>query len=180
MKLLSKEDKEKIKQLILEGKVFIYPTDTIYGLGCDATNYDSVERVREIKMRRERPFSVIAPSKEWILRNCKVEGSELDILPGPYTLVVELRAKCVAENVNLGLKTLGVRIPDHWFSKLVEELNIPVVTTSANISGEKYMTSIDDIDKRIKNAVDFIVYEGRKEGKPSKVIDLTSGKVLRN
>ena len=82
-----------------------------------------------------------------------MRGSELDILPGPYTLVVELRAKCVAENVNLDLKTLGVRIPDHLFSKLVEELNIPVVTTSANISGEKYMTSIDDIDERIKNAL---------------------------
>ncbi len=49
MKLLSKEDKEKIKQLILEGKVFIYSTDTIYGLGCDATNHESVERIREIK-----------------------------------------------------------------------------------------------------------------------------------
>lgn len=180
MLILTKEDKDKIKQLILQGSVFIYPTDTIYGLGCDATNSEAVQRIRVIKQREEKPFSVIAPSKEWILDNCAVKQDDLACLPGPYTLIAKVRQKCVAESVNLGLDTLGVRIPKHWFSQLVKEIGIPVVTTSANISGQKFMTSIDNLDVIIKKAVDFIVYDGHLDGNPSEIINLTKGKVSRN
>lgn len=179
MKILTSVDKDRIKQLILRGSVFIYPTDTIYGLGCDATDSEAVQRIRVIKQREEKPFSVIAPSKEWILKNCVVKQDDLTCLPGPYTLIVKIKQKCVSEHVNLGLKTLGVRIPDHWFSQVVKEAGIPVVTTSANISGQKFMTSIDNLDVRIKETVDFIVYEGEKDGSPSKVIDLTTGEISR-
>ncbi|MCK4634945.1 MAG: threonylcarbamoyl-AMP synthase [Candidatus Aenigmarchaeota archaeon] len=180
MLILTKEDSEKIKELIIQDSVFIYPTDTIYGLGCDATNSEAVQRIRVIKQREEKPFSVIAPSKQWILDNCVVKQDDLTCLPGPYTLIVKINQKCVVDNVNLCLDTLGVRIPKHWFSQVVEELRIPVVTTSANISGQKFMTSIDNLDVRIKKAVDFIVYDGVLDGNPSKIIDLTKGKVSRD
>ncbi|UCG94990.1 MAG: Sua5/YciO/YrdC/YwlC family protein, partial [archaeon] len=94
--LLSREDSEKIEQLVLQGSVFIHPTDTIYGLGCDATRYNSVIRIRQIKQREQKPFSVIAPSKEWILENCVVGEADLTRLPGPYTLILKLKQKCVA------------------------------------------------------------------------------------
>jgi L-threonylcarbamoyladenylate synthase len=179
MKILTSVDKDRIKQLILRGSVFIYPTDTIYGLGCDATDSEAVQRIRVIKQREEKPFSVIAPSKEWILKNCVVKQDDLTCLPGSYTLILSLKRQCVAENVNLGLGTLGVRIPDHWFSQVVKETGIPVVTTSVNLSGHKVMTSIDNLDVRIKKTVDFIVYEGKKDGSPSKVINLNTGEVSR-
>jgi len=175
MKIFTKKDSEIIKKFIIQGSVFIYPTDTIYGIGCDATNNEAVLRVRSIKQREKKPFSVIVPSKDWIMENCKVKENDLKLLPGPYTLIFKLKKKCVAESVNLGLETLGVRIPSHWFSKIVKETGIPVVTTSVNLSGQKYMTSIDNLDPAIKEAVDFMVYEGPKEGKPSEIIDLATG-----
>lgn len=182
MRVLSKEEFNQEKDAIRsklkeENTVFIYPTDTIYGIGCNALNKEAVERVRKIKQRKENPFSVIAPSKEWIMENCKAnENAEewIKKLPGPYTLILKTKGECVAKNVAPGLKTLGIRIPSHWFSGFVKEINIPVVSTSVNISGEGFMTSMEDLDDDIKAEVDFIIYEGPRQGKPSKIVDLTS------
>ena len=175
-----KMEKDSIIESIVDGDVFIYPTDTIYGIGCDAANSDSVKKIRKLKSRATNPFSVIAPSMDWIRENCIVtnEGEEwLKKLPGPYTLIFMLKTKeCIAKEVNPGLDTLGVRIPKHWLSKFFSETAIPIVTTSVNKSSEDYMTSIDDLDENMKSGLDFVLYEGEKEGKPSKIIDLT-GKV---
>ncbi len=177
MRILTKEefmyDLEQFSKRIKEGAVFIYPTDTIYGIGCSALNENAVKKVRELKNRPENPFSVIAPSKEWIKSNCEVDS--LDILPGPYTLIAKLKRSVVVEQVNLGQKTLGVRIPDHWISNVVKELKIPIVTTSVNKAGKQFMTSLENLDEEIKAKVDFIVYEGKKQSRPSKIIDLTRG-----
>ena len=171
-----KMEKEAIIDAIIEDAVFIYPTDTVYGIGCNAQNPAPVKRVRELKGRPTNPFSVIAPSMDWIHENCIVtkEGEDwLSRLPGPYTLIFKLKHNCVAKEVNPGLKTLGIRIPRHWISKVVAEADIPIVTTSVNRSGEGYMTSLEDLDPAIKSGIDFVLYEGEKAGKPSKIIDLT-------
>lgn len=187
MRILSKEEFEKEKdiirnKLIENNVVFVYPTDTIYGIGCNALNKEAVERIRRIKQRGSNPFSVIAPSKEWIDENCEVNEDAKEWvkrLPGPYTLILKTRKECVAENVAPGLNTLGVRIPDHWFSDFVKEANVPIVSTSVNKSRTDFMTSLDDLDEEIKSKVDFIVYEGHITRKPSKIIDLTDdGKVV--
>jgi tRNA A37 threonylcarbamoyladenosine synthetase subunit TsaC/SUA5/YrdC len=111
------------------------------------------------------------------MENCivtKEAGEWLEKFPGPYTLILKLKnEKCIAKEVNLGLKTLGVRIPNHWISRLVAEADVPVVTTSVNRTNEDYMTSLEDLDSAIKSGIDFALYEGKKEGKPSKIIDLT-------
>jgi len=172
---------DEFLEKISNGAVFIYPTDTIYGIGCNALNKRSVARIRELKRRETNPFSVWAPSKEWIKDNCILDkdGKEaVDLLPGPLTLVLELKKKIsIADNVALGIKTLGVRIPNHWFSKVVEQLGIPLVTTSANKMGRKFMTSVEDLDPDIKEDVKFMIYEGPKEGRPSKIINLVEGVV---
>jgi len=181
MRILSKEEFENQKDIIrtslIENKpVFIYPTDTIYGIGCNAANKEAVEKIRNIKQRKDSPFSVIVPSKEWIEENCIVNKNAREWvkrLPGPYTLVLKTKKECVAENVAPGLNTIGIRIPDHWFSNFVNEIDIPVVSTSVNKSNQDFMTSLDDLDNDIKSKVDFIVYEGVKKGKPSRIIDLT-------
>ena len=180
MRIVTPEEFNKEKYHFLDevrnGAVFIYPTDTIYGIGCNALNSKSVSKIRKIKSRQTNPFSVIAPSKEWIEQNCDVseEGNNwIDKLPGPYTLIFKLKKKCVANGVNPGIKTLGIRIPNHWIKDSVSELDVPIVTTSVNKNSADFMTSLEDLDNDIKNSVDFIIYEGQKNGRPSEIIDLS-------
>jgi len=172
------------EQKIARGSIFIHPTDTIYGLGCNALDDEAVKKLRAIKQRGSTPLSIIAPSKSWIYENCEVTEEAEDWigkLPGPYTLILRKKQlDCVASNVTPGVDTIGVRIPDHWISKFVKRLGYPIITTSANITGDQAMTSIDDLDDRLKTSVDFAIYEDELEGRPSKVIDLTeNAKVLR-
>ena len=113
------EEEFKTEKLIFfkkikEGALFIHPTDTIYGIGCNALNHDSVYRIREAKERYTAPFSVIAPSKDWVRQNCEVNEKVeewLNKLPGAYTLILKLKDKdAVAPNVNMDMDTLGIRI----------------------------------------------------------------------
>ncbi len=181
MRVLTKDEvnveKKVLMQSILDGAIFVYPTDTIYGLGCNALKSESVKKIRSIKERVQNPFSVLAPSKQWIFDNCFVSEEAVkwvEKLPGPYTLILKVRNNVAAKEVNLNLSTLGIRIPDHWFSSFVSELEIPIVTTSANKAANDFMTSLDDLDMDIKISVDFIIYEGEKKGRPSKIIDLSN------
>jgi len=176
------KNKNKILNHIKKGLVFIYPTDTIYGIGCDATNVRAVSRLREAKKRDKKPFSIIAPSKSWIKRNCVVNNKAkewLDKLPGKYTLILKLKSnKVIAKNVNLGTGKIGVRIPKKWSALIAKDLNRPIISTSANITGEPFMTSLEDLNPRVKEHIDLIISEGSKKARPSKIIDLTRNKVI--
>ena len=172
---------EEIIEKIKEGAVFIYPTDTIYGIGCDAANESSIEKIRKLKGRTTAPFSIIVPSLEWVEENCdvneKVKGW-LSKLPGPYTLILNLKNKeIISDNIAPEVDTIGIRYPDHWFTELIKELGIAVVTTSANKSGEPFMTCIENLDPEIESGVEFMIYEGPKEGRPSKLINIEKEEV---
>ena len=182
MIVINKEDavaqKHDLIEKIQNGAIFVYPTDTIYGIGCNALNAKSVQKIREIKARSENPFSVIAPNRDWIKTNCELsleaEGW-INKLPGPYTFILTLKNHdSISKETNPRVETLGVRIPNHWFVKIIEESKVPFISTSVNKSGEDYMTSLEDIDEDIKGSVDIIIYEGEKQSKPSKIVDLTS------
>lgn len=167
MKIVDREyvesNKDEILGAIQGGKILIYPTDTIYGLGCNALLEELVGRIREIKHRETKPFSVIAPSKEWIIENCIVSQDIVDqYLPGPYTLILNKRSG----------GTLGVRIPKHWFTAIVEEAGVPFITTSVNLSGEPHMNKLEDVSQEILAKVDYVVYEGEKVGESSQKINL--------
>jgi L-threonylcarbamoyladenylate synthase len=180
MEVKKKEDflarKEFFISEILKGKVFIYPTDTIYGIGCDATNSDAVKKIRLAKKRNEKPFSVIAPSKEWVVKNCFINENAskwLMKLPGAYTLILELSNwKAVVKEVNDGQDSLGVRIPNNWFSKFIKESGVPFVTTSVNLTGEKCLRDFGDLKEEIKEHVDYFVDDGIIDGKPSVIVNL--------
>jgi len=184
MQIIIKEEfglqKDAIVEEIGEGAIFIHPTDTIYGIGGSALLNDIAKEIRNIKKSYKQPFSVIAPSKQWIRENCIVPKEAVEWLvklPGPYTLIFKRKKQnCVAEQVAPGLNTLGVRIPKHWFSRAVEEMGFPVITTSANITNNDFMTSLENLDVEIKKKLDFIIYEGEKKGRPSKIIDFTKEK----
>ena len=186
MEIINKDElrirKEEIKQRILKGEIFIYPTDTIYGLGCNGILQSSVEKIRELKGRPKAPFSVIPPSVDWVLKNCEVtkEGEKhLKKLPGPLTLVFKcIDEKCIANAINPDVDTIGVRVPMHWFTVFLKEVGIPIVTTSANVVGNRFMTSLEDLDPEIKKGISFVIYEGPKKGKPSTIVNLTEKKRL--
>lgn len=181
MRVLTKDEfmleKAKFIDEIRKGSIFVHPTDTIYGIGCSVLSSEAVNKVREVKQRRFMPFSILVPSKEWIFENCEVDDQAkewIEKLPGAYTLILSLKNKnAIVPEVNNSLRTVGVRIPDHWFSEFVKELGFPIITTSANVVAENFMTSIEDMDDRIKGKVDFLVYEGEKKGRPSTIIDLS-------
>jgi L-threonylcarbamoyladenylate synthase len=177
-----KPSRESIIDRVKDGAVFVYPTDTIYGIGCDATNSSAVQRVREIKKQNEQPLSVLAPGKEWIRANCRIPSSVeewLAKIPGPYTLICTLKNQtAVAPEVTLGKSTLGVRLIAHQMQDIVAALGRPVVTTSANLHGKPFMTSLETLDPTVKKNADFILCEGPKEARPSTIVDLTTGKVI--
>jgi len=162
---------------ILKTSVFICPTDTIYGLSCDARNKELVKKIKKIKGSNQA-FSVIAPSKEWIIENCDVTGvlaeEWISKLPGPYTLIFELKNKNIVsdEVYNKNNNTIGIRIPNHWISQLASRLNTPLITTSANKTGGDFMTSIEDIDDDLKKEVNLIIYEGELKRHPSTIVHL--------
>ncbi|MBN1644880.1 threonylcarbamoyl-AMP synthase [Candidatus Woesearchaeota archaeon] len=183
MRVLNKDEyrvnKSKLHKEIEQGAVFVHPTDTIYGIGCDATNTEAVKKIREAKQRKTQPFSVIAPSSNWVRENCEITPQVekwLNKLPGPYTLIVKLKKQnSISKEVMPGKKTIGIRRPDHWISELATEMGKPIVTTSANIVGHSFMTSLETLNPIIKAKMNFILYEGEKKGKPSSIIDLTLG-----
>lgn len=168
------QKKNRYLKMIRDGAVFIYPTDTVYGIGCDATNNKAVGRIRQLKNRNVMPLSVIAPTKHWIEQNCATNAEWLAKLPGPYTLIMQLTEQnCVAAAVTMGRDTLGVRIPSHWIADIAEELDRPIVTTSANVTGGNVMQRIEDLPRDLLH-VDFIIYEGEHRGVQSELIDLTA------
>ncbi len=164
---------------IKQGKIFIYPTDTIYGIGCNALKKKSVEKIRAIKMRDSKPFSVIAPSKQWIKKHFVFKKDLLKKLPGKYTLILkEKKRKMVAPNVAPGLDTLGIRIPKHPFVLYIQKAGVPFVTTSVNLSGKPHAKNLKEIPKRIMNSVDYSIDAGDIQGKPSVLIG-PDGKTIK-
>jgi len=163
---------ENLTKQIKQGKIFIYPTDTIYGIGCDATNTKAVEKIKQIKQRdKDKPLSIIAPSIDWIEQNCIIP-KDLDLnkyLPGPYTLILKKQKPNFLNHVS-NTNSLGIRIPDNKFTKQLQKSKIPFITTSVNLSKEKPITKIQELKKQIKGKVDIIIDEGELNGKPSTLI----------
>lgn len=159
-----------LSDLIRAGRIFIYPTDTIYGIGCDATNEEAVAKIRAIKQRDTKPFSIIPPSDEWITENTHAILAEIH--KGPFTYFVRTKKQSVADAVGAH-ETLGLRMSAHWFSEEIAKAGVPFVSTSVNISGLPHMTSLENLDPSIRSAVDIIIYEGPLDGSPSQKIDLT-------
>lgn len=164
-------DENEIIKNIKQGKIFIYPTDTVYGLGCDAFNENAVSRIKEIKAREgDRPLSVIAPGFDWIKEHLIVDVDLEKYLPGAYTLILKKKNPDFLNWVSSN-DSLGVRIPNCDFSKTVEKSGKAFITTSVNLSGEAAAVDLKEIGEEIKNKVDVIIESGGEmSGNPSTLI----------
>jgi L-threonylcarbamoyladenylate synthase len=176
MFVLTRQEVTRDALVLARRGLFIYPTDTVYGLGCDARDEELVQELRRLKHRPTQPFSIIAPSVDWVKEHCIIDrnaSSWLKRLPGPYTLVLKLKDGAVARSVNPLGDTIGVRLPNHWMSGIVRKLGYPIVTTLVNPDGDVLMTSKDEVDPIVQRAVFAMIDEGLLHGIPSTVVDLS-------
>ncbi len=169
---------------IKNGKIIVYPTDTVYGLGC-AINSDSVRKIFEIKNRNmKNPLSVAFSSLDMAEKYTLLEEGERRFIKKhinePYTFVVKRKLN-IPDIVTGGRDSVGIRIINNLIVKRIIQLSaIPIITTSANISGKKAPASVEEIDNKIKNSVDMILDSGPcRIGVPSRIIDLSTGRILR-
>jgi len=164
------QNPKTLKKELLAGKIFIYPTDTIYGLGCDATNKEAVEKIKKIKQRdKDKPLSIIAPSIDWIKENCIIDCNLNEYLPGPYTIILKKKNSDFFRWIS-ATDSLGIRIPDCDFCRKIQKTGVPFITTSVNLSGEPFALTIKDISETIKSQVNHIISIGSLTGKPSTLI----------
>jgi|TARA_B110000196_G_scaffold88328_1_gene76621 L-threonylcarbamoyladenylate synthase len=152
------------KQIILDGGIIVYPTDTIYGFGVDATNENSIKVLNKLK-ERTGPISVLASDKKIVSNWINIPKNEKRIalkkLQDHKTIIFPVH-KGVVNNLILGKhNTLGIRIPDHPFCILLSQrCGIPITTTSVNRSGEHPKTNINDIIESFGDNVDLIIEDG--------------------
>ncbi|MCW9050395.1 MAG: L-threonylcarbamoyladenylate synthase [Deltaproteobacteria bacterium] len=167
----------QIVKCLQQGGVIVYPTDTTYGIGCDIFNRKGVKKIFQIKQREsKKPFSFICTDLAEISNYAQVSNFAFKImkrhLPGPFTFVLEA-TKIVPDSLSTKQKTVGVRIPDNAICHaIVKELGHPLVTTSANVSGEVTPQDPRDIDERLGRLVDFVIDGGISMDEASTVISL--------
>lgn len=174
---------KKAVDVLKKGGVIVYPTDTLFGLGVDATNKKAVKKLFEIKKRDEtKPISIIVSNVEMAKEYCKIDEKDEEILkkylPGPYTFLLKKLDDNLPKELTMFDK-IRIRIPDNKICiEIVEKLGKPITATSANISGEKSPAKIEDVPDEIKK-IAFVVDGECKYGEGSTIVDLTDGKVIR-
>ena len=164
------------------GGVIAYPTDTTYGLGCDIFSRQGVRTIYQIKHRDARkPFSFICADLSDVARYAHVSNFAFKImkrhLPGPYTFVLEA-TRIVPDSLVTRQKTVGVRIPDDPIAiAIVRELGHPLVTTSANLTGEEPLHDPVEIEGQLGRQLDLVVDGGIRLGNASTVISLINDQI---
>jgi tRNA threonylcarbamoyl adenosine modification protein (Sua5/YciO/YrdC/YwlC family) len=178
---------QRAVDVLRNGGIIIYPTDTIYGIGCDLMNRKSIERlcqVMDIKPQKlDLSFicSDLSQISEYVKR---LETPVFKILkkslPGPYTFILESSAK-VPRILNVNKKTVGVRIPDHAIpTSIVLLLGNPLITSSIKDDDviKEYTTDPEEIYEDFKHSVDMVIDGGAGNNVPSSVIDCTDGQIV--
>ena len=185
-----KEDIRAAVEVMNHGGLILYPTDTIWGIGCDATNAEAVKRVYEIKKRDDSKALITLVDSEakiefYVREVPDVAWDMIEIADKPLTLIYD-GARNLAPNLLAEDGSVGIRVTNEAFSKeLCFRFRKAIVSTSANISGEPSPAVFSEISEEIKSAVDYIVDFRREETghpKPSSIIKLGKGgevKIIR-
>jgi len=171
---------EKAYQVIQNGGIILYPTDTVWGIGCDATNAEAVQKIYDLKKRCESKSMIVLMNGEKMIYNVfkdipEVAWQILDLSEKPTTLILD-KPRNVAPNIIAEDNTLAIRIVKEPFCfKLMERMKRPLVSTSANISGQPTPKSFKEISPEIIKGVDYVVNLHREKicDKPSTIIKLT-------
>jgi L-threonylcarbamoyladenylate synthase len=174
-------------KVLRAGGVILYPTDTIWGLGCDATNAGAVKRIYEIKKRAENKSLIILVNSPAMLERYVDNPPEValqmaSLSEKPLTVVYD-RGRSLAEGVASADGSVGVRICSEPFcDALITGLRKPLVSTSANISGSSAPAVFDEIDEEMKAAVDYVCLwkqDDRSRARPSSVIKVSGNGIVK-
>jgi len=175
----------RVVNVLRNGGLIVYPTDTIYGIGCSLINRRAVERLCQVKQIRPQKLNLsfichdISEIASYVRRiDTPVYKVMRRTLPGPFTYILEA-------NSNVDKKTVGVRIPDHQVPlAIVKELGNPIITSSIKDDDEikTYTTDPEEIYEDLKNKVDIVIDSGAGGNIPSTIVDFTSGEpvITRN
>jgi L-threonylcarbamoyladenylate synthase len=171
---------QKAYEVIQNGGIILYPTDTVWGIGCDATNAEAVAKIYALKKREESKSMIVLMNGEKMMYNVfkdipDVAWEIIDLSEKPTTLILD-NPNNVAPNIIAEDKTLGIRIVKEPFCfKLMERMKKPLVSTSANISGMFAPKSFKEIDPEIIKGVDYVVnlHQDKVCKNPSTIIKLS-------
>jgi tRNA threonylcarbamoyl adenosine modification protein (Sua5/YciO/YrdC/YwlC family) len=169
----------QVVETLKNGGVIAYPTDTTYGIGCSILNRKALERVYRIKQReRNKPVSFICADLSEISRYAQVSNFAFKVmkrlLPGPYTFVLDA-ARSVPDLLMTRQKTVGIRVPDNAICRaIVRELGHPIVTTSANLSGEEPLGNPFLLYEELGGQLDLVVDGGVLSAEVSSVVSLVN------
>lgn len=188
--LFDSKDLEQALEVVRSGGLILYPTDTVWGIGCDATNPDAVRRVYELKRRADAKSMLVLVADDWQIdalvdSPAEIAFEMMDLAVRPITIIFS-GARGVASNLLAEDGSLGIRRTREAFSQaLCRRLRLPIVSTSANISGEPTPMVFSAISEEIRRGVDYVVsYRQTDEtiSEPSQIIKLGPGaevKVIR-
>lgn len=174
------DDIRKACEVLRKGGIILYPTDTIWGIGCDATNEEAVKRIYELKQRDDSKSMLVlldnpAKLQTYVKDVADIAWDLIELTDKPLTIIYE-GAKNLAPNLIAPDGSIGIRITSETFSmELCRQFRKPIVSTSANISGEPSPSSFSQIGQAIKEGVDYIVNYRQKEqskARPSGIVKL--------
>ena len=159
------------------GEVIVYPTDTLYGFGVDATNTEAIYKLNRLKGRIQ-PLSIVLESVEHLHDfakfNDEIETQMNELFPGRYTALLPAKESDLSPFVQNGSQKIGVRIPDHFFPvKLVKLLGKPIITTSINRHGNDPLNDVTQVEIDFPN-VDIFEDSNHSPSKGSTIIDFSS------
>ena len=167
------------------GEVIVYPTDTLYGFGVDATNTDAIHRLNRLKGRIQ-PLSIVLESVEHMHDFAEFQGeieTEVNnLFPGAYTVLLPAESNELSPFVQNGSPNIGIRIPDHFFPvKLVKMLGKPIITTSINRHGNDPLNDVTQVEIDFPN-VDIFEDSSHTPSKGSTIVDFSTSppKVIRD
>ena len=183
----SRDDMSRALETLRNGGVILYPTDTIWGLGCDATNPEAVEKIYFLKGRSESKAMLALVGNEGQLQNCvqhipEISWELIEAAVRPLTIIYD-HPKGLAHNMLAPDGSVGIRITSENFSRtLCQRFGKPIVSTSANRSGMKSPKTFAEISDDIKSKIDYIVEYGRGNNLPavaSDIIKISDGGLVK-
>ncbi|MBQ2563235.1 MAG: threonylcarbamoyl-AMP synthase [Muribaculaceae bacterium] len=171
---------EDIVSVLRDGGIIVYPTDTVYAIGCDALNNQAIERICSLKAMKSAKtnLSIICSDISEVSQYAKFDNLQFRLmknnLPGPFTFILPAMSKL--PKAFKGRRTVGIRIPENKIATAIEqELGHPILTTSVPAQDDDYRCEPELIAESLGNFVDIVVDSGRGGLVPSTVIDCTSG-----
>ncbi len=177
---------QKAVNCLQNGGIIIYPTDTIYGIGCDIFKTKAIERITDIlgNHKKKSALSFICYDLSHLSDYTKPISNNVfkamkKVLPGPYTFILEANNN-VPKILQSNKKTVGIRVPDNIIIRqIVQELGHPILSTSVKDDDEvvEYTTDPELIYERYENQVDMVIDGGYGDNNPSTVVDCTSGEI---